>query len=152
MSNHEGLQDLKAYFFLEGFEVFVVLCKIHGVLFSARMRDPTDAMIELHAMRIRIYSNEIEAHLTPFIGKFLGNVCVAVASSLKVPLPIRTLKYELEGDAVQIQVNQIPVALDLSRGFSRIIVVDTLRGMIRHLKLADPKGAIRIEVDMETES
>ncbi len=103
-------------------------------------------------MRIRIYSNGAEAPLTPFIGKFLGNVCAAIAFSLKTPRPIKSLKYELEGDAVQIQVNQVPVALDLSRGFSRIIVVDTLRGMIRHLKLADPNGAIRIEVDMETES
>jgi hypothetical protein len=103
-------------------------------------------------MRIHIYSNEIEAPLSPFIGKFLGNVCVAVASSLKTPQPIKTLKFELEGDAVRIQVNQTPVALNMSRGFSRIIVLDTLRGMIRHLKLADPNGDIRIAVDMETES
>jgi hypothetical protein len=103
-------------------------------------------------MRIRIYSNEIEAPLTPFIGKFLGNVCAAVASSLKTPQPIGTLKYELEGDAVRIQVNQIPVPLDMSQGFSRIIVGDTLRGMIRHLKLTDPNGSIRIEMDMETGS
>ena len=116
------------------------------------MRERSDAVIELRAMRIRIYSNEIEAPLTPFIGKFLGNVCIAIASSLKVPLPIRALDYELEGDAVRIQVNQTPVPLDLSRGFSRIIVLDTLRGMIRHLKLTDPNGAIRIEVDMEPES
>jgi hypothetical protein len=102
-------------------------------------------------MRIRIYSNEIEAPLSSFIGKFLGNVCVAVAASLKTPQPIKTLKLELEGETVRIDVNQTPVALNLSRGFSRIIVMDTIRGMIRHLKLADPNGAIRIEVDMETE-
>jgi hypothetical protein len=103
-------------------------------------------------MRIRIYSNQIEAPLTPFIGKFLGNVCAAAAASLKTPQPIRTLQYEIEGDAVRIQVNQTPVPLNLSHGFSRIIVLDTLRGMIRHLKLADPDGAIRIEVDMEVGS
>jgi hypothetical protein len=102
-------------------------------------------------MRIRIYSNEIEAPLSSFIGKLLGNVCVAVAASLKTPQPIKTLKFELEGETVRIDVNQTPVALNLSRGFSRIIVIDTIRGMIRHLKLADPNGAIRIEVDMETE-
>jgi hypothetical protein len=102
-------------------------------------------------MQIHIYSNEIEAPLSSFIGKFLANVCVAITASLKTPQPIRTLKYELEGETVRIQVNQIPVALNLSQGFSRIIVLDTLRGMIRHLKLDDPNGAIRIELDMETE-
>lgn len=103
-------------------------------------------------MRIRIYSNEVEAPLSPFIGKFLANVCVGITSSLKTPLPLRTLKYEIDGETVRIEVNQIPVPLNMSRGFSRIIVLDTLRGMIRHLKLADPNGAIRIEVETETEA
>jgi hypothetical protein len=102
-------------------------------------------------MRIHLFSNGIEAHLTAFIGKFLANVCTAVAASLKTPQPIKTLKYEIEGEIVRIHVNQIPVSLNMSQGFSKIIVHDTLRGMIRHLKLADPNGSIRIEVDMETE-
>jgi hypothetical protein len=76
---------------------------------------------------------------------------MGIAASLKTPQPIRTLKYEIEGEVVRIQVNQVAVALNMSQGFSRIIVLDTLRGMIRHLKLADPNGAIRIEIDMETE-
>jgi len=102
-------------------------------------------------MRIRIYSNEIEAPLTPFIGKFLGNVCAGIAASLKTPQPIKTLGYEIVGENVLIQVNHAPVPLDMSHGFSRIIVLDTIRGMIRHLKMADPNGAVRIEIDMEAE-
>jgi hypothetical protein len=103
-------------------------------------------------MRIRLYSNGIEAPLSLFIGKFLGNVCMGIASSLKTPQPIRSLQYEIEGEAVRIEVNQMPVALDMSRGFSGIIVLDTLRGMIRHLKMEDPNGKIRIEVEMVAES
>ena len=103
-------------------------------------------------MRIRIFSNEIEAPLSPFIGKFLGNVCVGITSSLKTPLPVKTLKYEVAGETVHIEVNRIPVPLNMSQGFSRIIVLDTIRGMVRHLKLADPNGAIRIEVELESES
>jgi hypothetical protein len=99
-------------------------------------------------MLIRIYSNEKEAPLTPFIGKFLGNVCAGITASLKTPQPIRTFKYELHGEAVQIHVNENPLPMK-SQGFSRIIILDTIRGMIRHLKLADPDGDIRIEVDME---
>jgi hypothetical protein len=102
-------------------------------------------------MRIRIYSNNVEGHLSPFIGKFLGNVCAGITVSLKTPQPIKTLCYEIEGETVRILVNQVFVPLDMSQGFSRIIILDTIRGMIRHLKLEDPAGAIRIEVDMETE-
>lgn len=109
------------------------------------------AVIIFSPMRIRIYSNQIEAPLTPFIGKFLGNVCYGIAASLKTPQPIKTLLYEIDGESVQIQVNRTPVTLDLSHGFSRVIVLDTIRGMIRHLKMADPNGAIRIEIDMERE-
>jgi hypothetical protein len=109
-------------------------------------------LIKLNAMRIRLYSNAIESPLSPFIGKFLGNVCLGIASSLKTPQPIRSLQFEIEGDTVHIHVNETPVALNMSQGFSRIIVLDTLRGMIRHLKMDDPNGAVRIEVDAETES
>jgi hypothetical protein len=100
-------------------------------------------------MRVRIYSNEVEAPLSPFIGKFLGNVCYGITASLKTPEPIETLKCELEGDVVRIEVNKIQVPMNMSQGFSRVIVRDTIRGMVRHLKLEDPEGAIRIEVELE---
>jgi hypothetical protein len=102
-------------------------------------------------MRIRIFSNEVEAPLSRFIGNFLGNVCFGIASSLKTPQPIQSLMYEIEGEAVRIEVNGNPVPLNMSQGFSRIIIQDTIRGMIRHLKLADPNGTIRIEMEMEKE-
>jgi hypothetical protein len=116
-----------------------------------RVRDFCRAVIESWTMRIQMYSNEIEAPLTSFIGKFVGNVCLAAVSSLKIPLPIKTLKYEIEGESVRIWVNDYPVPLNMSQGFSRIIVLDTLRGMIRHLKMDDPNGKIRIEIDTEIE-
>ena len=100
-------------------------------------------------MKIRIYSYDIEAALTPFIGNFLANVCFGITSALKTPRPIRTLSYEIVGDEVRIQVNGIRVPLNMSQGFSRVIITDTIRGMIRHLKMDDPNGSIRIEVDME---
>jgi hypothetical protein len=102
-------------------------------------------------MQVKLYCNEQEAPLTPFIGKFVGNVCAAITSALKTPQPFHSLIYEIEGDTVRIQVNKIPVALNLSRGFSRIIILDTLRGMIRNLKMEDPNGNIRIEVNLEAE-
>ena len=101
-------------------------------------------------MRVRIYSNGIEAPLTPFIGTLVANVCIGITSSLKSPQPIKTLKYEIEADQVHVFVNELPVILD--HRFSQIIVLDTIRGMIRHLKMADPNGSIRIEVETEAES
>lgn len=98
-------------------------------------------------MRVRLYSNNVEAPLTPFIGSFVGNVCSGIAASLKVRLPIRTLEYELEGAGVRLSLNGAPVLLD--HEFSRIIVIDTVRGMLRHLKMEDRDGFIRIEIDME---
>ncbi len=131
------------------------MCRVRSRIPRSRVKIPVlppIAVIKLSAMRTRLFSNEIEAPLSPFIGKLVGNVCFGVASSLKTPLPIKNLKYELEGEAVHIEVNHTHVPLNMSQGFSRIIVHDTLRGMIRHLKLADPNGAIRIEVEMETQS
>jgi hypothetical protein len=101
-------------------------------------------------MRIRLFSNQVEAHLTPFIGRFVANVCTGMAASLKIPDPIRALSYEIDGESVHIVVNQSPVPLNLSNGFSRIIILDTIRGMLRHLKMEDPNGAIRIEIDLES--
>jgi hypothetical protein len=103
-------------------------------------------------MQIRLFSNQVEAHLTRFIGKFLGNVCYGIAASLKTPQPIKTLLYEIDGESVQIEVNRVPLSLDLSQGFSRIIILDTIRGMIRHLKMEDPNGNIRIEIDLNEEA
>jgi hypothetical protein len=103
-------------------------------------------------MRIRLFSNEIEAPLSPFIGKFLGNVCYGIAASLKTPEPVRNVTCEVEGEMVRIDVNHAPVPLNLSQGFSRIIIHDTVRGMIRRLRMDDPSGKIRIEVDMEMEA
>lgn len=105
--------------------------------------------MHLAIMKIHLFSNEVEAPLTPFIGNIVGNVCVAIAMSLKTPRPIKTLKYEVGGESVRIELNEQPVPLNMSQGFSRIIILDTIRGMIRHLKMEDPNGVIRIEVDME---
>ena len=110
------------------------------------------AVIELATMKIRIFSNEVEAPLTRFIGNLLGNVCIGITTSLKTPRPIRNLKYEIEGQDVRIEVNREPVPMDLNSGFSKIIVSSTIRGMVRHLKLEDPDGTIRIEVDTEIQS
>ena len=100
-------------------------------------------------MKIRMWSNEIEAGLTPFIGKYIGNVCLAIVASLKTSEPAKTLRYDVSGESVRIKLNGSPLPLNLSSGFAEKMILNTIRGMIRLLKMDDPFGVIRIEIDME---
>ena len=96
-----------------------------------------------------MWSNEIEANLTSFIGNYVGNICLAIVASLKTPEPVRTLSYDVSGESVRIALNNNPLPLDLSSGFAEKMIHDTIRGTIRLLKMDDPSGIIRIEIDME---
>ncbi|MCL2877228.1 MAG: hypothetical protein FWF13_00420 [Acidobacteria bacterium] len=100
-------------------------------------------------MKIRIWSNEIEANLTPFIGRYIGNVCLAIVASLKTSESAVTLRYDVSGESVRITLNDKPLSLNLNSGFAEKMILDTIRGMIRLLKMADPSGVIRIEIDTE---
>ena len=95
-----------------------------------------------------MWSNEAEADLTPFIGKYIGNVCLAIAASLKAPESVRTLRYDISGESVRITLNGSPLPLNLGSGFAEKMILDTIRGMIRLLKMADPSGVIRIEINL----
>jgi len=99
-------------------------------------------------MEIRMWSNEIEANLTPFIGEYIGNVCLAITASLKTPDPARTLRYDLSGESVRIALNGNTLPLDLSSGFAEKMIHNTIRGMISLLKMDDPSGVIRIEISV----
>jgi len=100
-------------------------------------------------MKIHMWSNEIEVNLTPFIGRYIGNVCLAIVVSLKKSEPVRTLRYDVSGKSVRITLNGSPLPLDLNSGFAEKMILDTIRGMIRLLKMEDPAGVIRIEISPE---
>ena len=100
-------------------------------------------------MKIRMWSNEIEASLTSFIGSYVGNVCLGIVASLKTPEPVRRLRYDVSGESVRIALNGNPLPLDLNSGFAEKMIHDTIRGTIRLLKMDNPSGVIRIEIDME---
>ena len=106
--------------------------------------------VKLSVMKIRIWSNEIEANLTRFIGTYIGNICLAIVASLKTSESARTLRYEVSGNSVRITLNDSPLPLDLGSGFAEKMIHDTIRGMIRLLKMDDPSGVIRIEIELET--
>ena len=98
---------------------------------------------------MRLYCNDHETFVSPFIGKFTANVCKAMTESLKAPSSSRSIQFILQGDDVGLHVDGTLVLLDRSQGFAETIVRDTLKGMIRHIKAIDPEGVIRIEIDLE---
>jgi len=93
-----------------------------------------------------MWSNETEANLTPFIGKYIGNVCLAIVASLKTPEQVGTLSYDISGESVRITLNGNPLPLNLNSGFVEKMILNTIRGMVLLLKMADPSGDIRIEI------
>jgi hypothetical protein len=99
--------------------------------------------------RVRLYCNGSETEVKPFVSRFTANVCRAIVNSLKTPRFTSHIDFILKGDLIELRVDQTPVPLDRSQGFAEIMVRDTIRGMIQHLKDIDPGGTIRIEVDLE---
>jgi len=100
-------------------------------------------------MKIRMWSNEIEAALTPFVGGYIGNVCLAIVASLKTSKePVESLNYEIHGESVRIILNGNNLPLNLSSGFVEKMIHDTIRGVMRPLKMDDPSGFIRIEISL----
>ena len=104
--------------------------------------------VNIFSMRVRLFSGGSETFASPFIARFTGNVCLAVATSLKAPLPAQKLSYDIDGEKVELRIDGAAIPLDSSQGFAQTIVRDTLRGMIRHLKGLDPDGNFRIEVEI----
>ena len=99
--------------------------------------------------RVRLYCNGSETEVKPFVSRFTANVCQAIVGALKTPRFTHHIHFTLAGDLVELEVDGTPVPLDKSQGFAEIMVRDTIRGMIQHLKDIDPGGTIRIEVDLE---
>lgn len=98
-------------------------------------------------MRVRLICERVEAPVSPFVARFIANVCVAVATSLKAPAAAKHIQYELHGDDVRLQIDGAAVPLGLNQGFAETIVRDTLRGMVRSLKGVDPQRGIQIRVE-----
>jgi len=100
-------------------------------------------------MRAHIYSGGAEIIANPFVAKFVGAVCTAIAASLKAPTAERKLTIELEGEQIRLQVDSTPLELDRNQGFAATLVRETIRGMLSQLKGIDGRAAVRIEVALD---
>ncbi len=102
-------------------------------------------------MRVRLICDNAEAPASPFVTRFISNVCIAVAASLKAPAAARMIEFQLRGSEVKLQIDGDAVPLGLSQGFAETLVHDTLSGMIRSLKGVDPQHEVRVIVDFENQ-
>jgi hypothetical protein len=100
-------------------------------------------------MRAQLYSNGSEIPVNPFVERFVAAVCSGIASSLKAPRPQRSIALDLERDRVVLQVDSTPIVLDGHQGFAAILVRDTVRGMMSHLKGISGDAPARIVVSLE---
>jgi hypothetical protein len=97
-------------------------------------------------MQTRLFCNDIEAPVSPFVGRFIANVCLAISQSLKTAEG-KAILVAVSGDRVNLEIDGLPVPLGLNQGFAGTLVRDTLEGMVKHLKGMESKGSIRIEID-----
>jgi hypothetical protein len=105
-------------------------------------------LLKCAPMRTRIYSNGTEISANPFVERFVGSVCSAIAASLKASRAEQSVSIELEGEQIRLQVDSTPLELDRNQGFAATLVRDTIRGMIRQLKGIDALAAVRIDIEL----
>jgi hypothetical protein len=96
-------------------------------------------------MQIRLFCDDREAPVSPFVGRFIANVCLAISQSLKTPEG-NTILFAVSGDRVSFEIDGLPIPLGLNPGFAETLVRDTLRGMVTHLKGMESNGRIRFEI------
>ena len=100
---------------------------------------------------MRLFCDNLEASVSPFVARFVANVCVAIATSLKAPAAAKLIRFDLQGNEVRLQIDGASIPLGLNQGFAETIVRDTLRGMVRSLKGMDPQRELQIVVDFESQ-
>lgn len=105
-------------------------------------------MDEDYAMRVRIQCNGTEVPVGAFVARFVGNVCAAIASSLRGPLPEAAISFEIRPEGVRCWMDGFDIGLDGGRGFAATLVRGTLSGLTAELKGVDSDGVVRIEVEL----
>lgn len=95
-----------------------------------------------------MYCNGAEIQVGKFVSMFAANISAAVVASLRAPTPGRSIRFDLDGDAVAMEVDGVAVPLVRSQGFARTLVRSTLRGLVRELKGIEDGGTVRIVVEL----
>jgi hypothetical protein len=78
-------------------------------------------------MVVTVFVDGQKLFLNPFMTTLSGNILLAIAQSLKAPEG-RKLEFTLNGDELQLQVDEKPVDLNLGR--AKKIIGNLLRGLL----------------------
>jgi hypothetical protein len=105
----------------------------------------------MRAVKVRIICDGKDLAVGRFVARFVAGICRGIVDALKSPPPNREITFEVEGAAVRLWVDDVMVPMDGGQGFAHVIILDTLRGMLRHLKGIDPQGNVRIVTNLEAQ-
>lgn len=72
--------------------------------------------------------------MKPFVETYLANVCHAILRSLKGTEGVQQASFRIQGKDLELLVNDQPLDLHMDKGFARVIVRDTLLGVLSHLR------------------
>jgi hypothetical protein len=97
-------------------------------------------------MKSTLRVDDCDIELGPFVETYLANVCRAILDSLKGTAGAQRAEFRIEGKGLELLVNDQPVDLGMDKGFARVIVRDTVLGVLAHLR--GTRGWTQIQVEL----
>ena len=98
-------------------------------------------------MDIELTCDGNPAPVTPFVGRFLAGVSLAVIQSLKSPPAKERVLFELDGEKVKASVDGRELTLQ-GQGFAHTLVYETIQGMTHRLKGMESGKPVRIQITL----
>lgn len=100
-------------------------------------------------MKTKISVDGQELPLNPFVADLVGNVVKGIVSSLKTGAnEIKKIEVHLQEQQIaSLKLNDQPISLEMTTGFARRIVGNTLKGMLQPLKGVEGGKDVIIQVE-----
>ncbi len=98
-------------------------------------------------MDIELTCDGKSAPVTPFVGRFLVGVSLAIIQSLKSPPAEEHILFELDGENVKASVDGRELSLE-GQGFAHTLVYETIQGMTHSLKGMESGKPVRIKITL----
>jgi hypothetical protein len=97
-------------------------------------------------MKATLLVDQQRVEMNPFVETYLSNVCQAILQSLKGTERTQRALFRIQGKDLEMTVNDGPVDLHMAKGFAKVIVRDTLLGVLAHLRGTRKWSEIQVEL------
>lgn len=87
-----------------------------------------------------------KVEMNPFVETYLSNICLAILRSLKDTQDAQRVVFQIKGKDLELKVDDRPVDLHTKKAFAKVIVRDTLLGVLAHLR--GIRGWTEIQVEL----